>query len=244
MKGIRKPRDPLRRLTGRSIKVIGLGGIGTPVAQAVAQFLAYQNMNSTLFLIDGDAFEERNRARVLFQSPGNKAMSKALELSEACGGALSIIPVPKYVTPGNVHRLVEERDCVLLAVDNHATRRCVSNRCCKLNDVALISGGNDGIEDGKDGTFGNVIVHIREGGRNVTNPLTRFHPEIARPGDKRPDELGCAALAQSSPQLLFTNLSVASTMLGAFYSWSTGALEYEEVFLDIVQGRMNPLKRC
>ena len=38
--------------------------------------------------------------------------------------------------------------------------------------------------------------------------------------------------------------AAGSTMLGAFYSWSTGALEYEEVFLDIVQGRMNPLKRC
>ena len=152
-------------------------------------------------------------------------------------------PCPQYVTPQNVHRLVQEHDCILLAVDNHSTRRCVSNRCRKLNDVVLISGGNDGVEDGKYGTFGNVIVHIREGGRDVTSPITRFHPEIANPQDKRPDELGCAALAHSSPQLALTNLAVASAMLGAFYAWSMRRLRYEEVFLDIVDARMNSLQR-
>jgi hypothetical protein len=232
-----------KRLDGRAIKVIGLGGIGSPVAQGLAQFLTYEACVTTLYLIDGDDFEDKNRARVLYRLPGNKAVSKAKELSEICQGALPIIPVPKYVTPRNVHRLVEERDCILLAVDNHATRRCVSNRCLKLKDVVLISGGNDGTEENKRGTFGNVIAHIREDGRNITSPITRFHPEIANPRDKRPDELSCADLAQSSPQLLFTNAAVASAMLGAFYAWSKGHLAYEEVFLDIVDARMNPLKR-
>jgi len=236
-------RPGIHKLKQRSIKVIGLGGVGSPVAQALAQFLAYGQNSATLFLIDGDVFEDRNRSRVLFQEGGNKAISKAAELSEACDSSLAIVPVPRYVTPHNVHRLVEEGDIVFLAVDNHATRRCVSNRCRKLNDAVLISGGNDGIENGRDGTFGNVMVYVRQGGRDVTSPLTKFHPEIAKPQDKRPDQLGCVELAQSAPQMLFTNLAVASAMLGGFYNWIRGGLAYEEVYLDVSQAKMSGVQR-
>jgi hypothetical protein len=235
-----QPQDPL---SGRSVKVIGLGGIGSPVAQALTQFLGVNHPGITLFLIDGDAFEEKNRPRVVFRHGGNKAISKARELSSTCSSATAIVPVPNFVTPHNVHRLVTDGDIIFLAVDNHATRRCVSNRCRKLRHGVLISGGNDGIADGRDGTFGNVMIYERLAGRDVTNPLTRYHPEIARPRDKRPDEIGCAELAQSTPQLLFTNLTVAAAMLGMFYAWLTRALEHEEVFIDVAGARMQPVKR-
>ena len=231
------------RLVSRSVKVIGLGGIGSPVAQALIQFLGVNAAGITIFLIDGDVFEERNRTRVVFQHGGNKAISKARELSSTCGSAMTIVPVPNYVTPWNARRLLTDGDVFFLAVDNHATRRCVSNRCRKLRDVVLISGGNDGIEAGRDGTFGNVMIYERLAGRDVTHPLTRYHPEIARPRDKRPDEIGCAELAQSSPQLLFTNLAVASAMLGTFYTWLTRPLEHEEVFIDLARARMQPVRR-
>jgi hypothetical protein len=224
--------------------MIGLGGIGSPVAQALAQFLgADPSLDSTLFLIDGDVFEERNRSRVLFERGGNKAVAKAAELSARCGSGVALVPIPMYVTPYNLRTLIHERDLVFLAVDNHATRRSVSNRCRKLRDVMLISGGNDGIDDRHDGTFGNVMVYERRDGRDLTNPLSRFHPEIASPQDKRPDEIGCAALAKSAPQLLFTNLAVAAAMLAAFHGWLTERLDYEEVFLDIGLARMQTVKR-
>jgi hypothetical protein len=233
-----------RRLEGRSIKVVGLGGVGSPVAQALVQFLNVSApAGTTVFLIDGDAFEERNRGRVVFHDGGNKAMSKAQELSATCGGGVAVVPVPKYVTPYNARRLLDEGDIVFLAVDNHATRRAVSNRCRKVRDIVLISGGNDGVEDGREGTFGNVMIYERIAGRDMTNPLTKFHPEIAEPRDKRPDEVGCAELANSSPQLLFTNLAVAAAMLGAFYTWLTGRLAYEEAFFDLTSGKMQPVTR-
>jgi len=235
--------DITGRVGTRPIVVIGLGGIGVPVADALVRFLTFAHAGGTIWLVDGDRFEERNRSRVLFDSGGNKALSKAKELAVTCDGHLAIVPVPKYVTPRNVHTLIEDGTIVFLAVDNHATRRCVSDRCRKLNEVLLISGGNDAVEADRHGTFGNVMIYERAGGRDVTSPLTRFHPEIARPADKRPDQLGCAALAESAPQLLFTNLAVASAMLGAFYGWMLGRLEHEEVFLDIRQGRMVPVMR-
>jgi hypothetical protein len=245
MSGAERSRIPADRLCGRSIKIIGLGGVGSPVAQALALFLGVEARGgATLFLVDGDAFEERNRERVAFHGGGNKAVSKARELASTCGGAVSIVPVPQWVTPRNCRRLISEGDVICLAVDNHATRRCVSNRCRRLRDVLLISGGNDGIEEGRAGTYGNVMIYERRAGADLTNPLTRYHSEIARPRDRRPDEVGCTALAaSSSPQLLFTNLAVAAAMVGAFYAWLTGQLRYEEVFLDVTAGRMQPVAR-
>jgi hypothetical protein len=242
--GAEHARSPGTRLEGRTVKVIGLGGVGTPVAQALAQFLSSSGpRGSTLFLVDGDSFEEKNRARVVFHAAVNKAISKAQELTAACGGGLTIVPVPRYVTPYNIHRLLDDGDIIFLAVDNHATRRSVSNRCRRLRDVLLISGGNDGIEEDREGTFGNVMIYERANGRDLTSPLTRYHPEITKPRDQRPDELGCVALAQSAPQLLFTNLAVASAMLGVFYAWLTGQPRREEVYLDIAESRMQPIAR-
>ena len=133
-----------------------------------------------------------------YEDDGNKALSKAAELAERGAGALTIVPTPAFVTPRNVRHIVEEHDIVFLCVDNHSTRRTVSRRCRKLDNVLLISGGNDGVEKGRSGTFGNVMVYRRAAGVDVTHPLTRFHPEIARPADKRPDELSCAELAKTS----------------------------------------------
>ena len=198
-----------------------------------------------MWLVDGDSYEERNRERVVFQSYDNKAVTKAREFATVTNGRVTVVPVPRYVTSGNARSLIEEGDIIFLCVDNHATRKAVSNRCGKLGDITLFSGGNDGIEEEQEGTFGNVQIYLREGGRDVSNSLTRFHPEIARPGDKNPAQVGCAVLAaQTAPQLLFTNLAVASAMLGAFYSWLHGKLSYEEVYLDISLGQMTPVKRA
>ena len=233
-----------KRLRRRSIKIIGLGGIGTWVAQALVPFLASIRATCPVWLVDGDSYEESNRARALFQSYGNKAAVKAAELGALARGAFPIVPVPRYVTPRNVRRLIEEGDVVLLCVDNHKSRKCVSDAARKLRDVLVISGGNDGIDRPSAGTFGNVIAYCRKNGSDVTNPITRFHPDIARPRDRAPYELSCVDLAQSAaPQLLYTNLQVATTMLCALLAWLNDALGYEEVFVDILAARMTPVAR-
>ncbi len=113
-----------------------------------------------------------------------------------------------------------------------------------MRDIVLISGGNDGVTDGMSGTYGNVQIVRRAGGRYETGSLGRFHPEIREPQDHIPDELGCVELAQTAaPQLLFTNLAVASAMLNGFYAVLREEAEYEEVCLDIVKNRYVPICR-
>lgn len=218
------------------LKIIGIGGIGCALLPYLARYLATSGESARLTLVDGDAFEARNGDRQAFSELGNKAKAKASELARQFGG-LSFRAIPEYVTPENAGRVIRSGDVVFLGVDNHKTRRVVSDHCQILPDVTLISGGNDY-------TDGNVQVYVRQAGRDVTLPPTRFHPEIAEPKDRSPHEMSCDELSQdAAPQLLFTNLAVASAMLNAFYAWRLDKLQYGEVYLDILEGKTSPIER-
>jgi hypothetical protein len=222
--------------------IVGLGGIGGLVLRLLVPFLHHERVDATVVCADGDSFEPHNRARMWFEDLGPKANVLAEELARDYGDRVALIPVPHYVTPRRATSLIQERDVVFCTPDNHATRRLVERRCSRLHDVALFSGGNDGVEENSTGTFGNVQIYLRQGGRDTTNPLSTFHPEIRNPGDRVPGA-GCDATTPSAPQLLFTNAAVASAMLGAFYAWRQGALAYEEAYLDLITGRHVPVKR-
>jgi len=148
------------------------------------------------------------------------------------------------VTEHNLTEIIQEQDCVLLCVDNHATRKLVSDYCLSLRTVALFSGGNDGVDETHSGTFGNVQVMIRQDGRNLTNTLATYHPEIAQPTDHHPEELGCDDLQPTLPQLLFANLTVASWMLATLYGWLHHRVTYEELYVDIFTGTTVPVRRA
>jgi molybdopterin/thiamine biosynthesis adenylyltransferase len=236
---------PVRLERHRCLKVIGLGGVGGVLARYAGTWLAHLERELPMVLIDGDEFEQRNAARQLFQRCGNKAEVLAEQLIEGLGEGLAVTAVPEYVTPANVQRLVREGDLVLLAVDNHATRKLVSDRCAQLREVCLISGGNDGLgpdSSGRDqrGTYGNVQIHWREGAEDRTPSIDRLHPEIAEPADRRPDEASCGELMASVPQILFTNLATASAMLNALRAYLEDDLRYAEACFDVLDARMRP----
>jgi hypothetical protein len=224
--------------------IVGTGGVGSIVFRFLVPYLRHRGKPCAVYPMDGDRFEETNRDRQLFGRLGPKAEVLADELAPDYGDAVSIIPVNHYLTPQRARHMIGEGDVVFCTPDNHATRRAVSARCGRLRDVALFSGGNDGVEDGKTGACGNVQIHLRVDGRNVTNPITVFHPEIAKPADRLPTQQGCGELASSAPQLLFANLAVASGLLGAFYSWRQDRLDYEEAYFDLLTGRSVPVKRA
>ena len=66
----------------------------------------------------------------------------------------------------------------------------------------------------------------------------------ACPG-RSPAAPGCGHLATAgAPQLLFTNLAVASAMLNAFHAILEDRGDYEEVYLDIARNRVLPVERA
>ena len=218
------------------------------VARYLSLYLAHAGQPTCLTLIDGDFFEASNAPRSFFSSFGNKAAVVRDDLLDMLDDvALTLAAIEEYVSPENLPRLIREGDCVLLCVDNHATRKLVAEHCAKLDDVCLISGGNDGVGEDADGrflrgTYGNVQVQVRSGGKDLSPALTAYHPEIEHPTDALPTDLSCTEAMLSVPQILFTNLATASAMLNAVYLEACNARDYAEVCFDVAEGLMTPVE--
>jgi molybdopterin/thiamine biosynthesis adenylyltransferase len=230
-----------------SVKLIGLGGVGSTVARYLALFLSSLHRELRLLLIDGDTFELSNATRMLFGDLGNKAEVLCEEIRPYVADTkLSVVGIDDYVTPENIDHMIQSGDTILLAVDNHATRRLFDDHVSRVRDICLISGGNDGA--GKDsrgvyrrGTYGNVQVYVRRDGQDRTPALRSGHPEIAHPTDHLPSDPNCTELVASTPQILFANLAVASAMCSTFWLYLCGGLHYGEVAFDIADAVMRPL---
>lgn len=236
-KTILKPKLPPKR----AVKIIGLGGVGSIAARYGAVFLASLQRDCTLTLVDGDSFEPSNASRMLFGDCSNKALVVREEmLPRFKYSKLTILARREYVDAENIKDIIRPGDTVLLCVDNHVTRKLVSDHCAKLKNICLISGGNDGVGDGKRGTYGNAQIYVRRKGRNVTCSLTKYHPEIDQPKDKHPEEKNCTDLVVSVPQILFANLAVASAMLNTLLLYVSGQTHYAELSFDIAEGLMRP----
>lgn len=224
-----KDEVPVATKKPLKVKVVGTGGIGLCLLPTLCRYLNYNGEkypSVEVSLIDGDSFEERNRERQDFVEVGPKASMTAVEYRGKFP-RLMFWDHPVYIADHNIIQMVREHDVVLLCVDNHKTRKLISDRAEELNNVTVISGGNDW-------TDGNVLIHIRRDGKNLTPPLAnKYHPEIVNPADKNPAEVeqkpdGCAEIAVAEPQLLITNNYIAANMLAAFFN-VVDETQYEKV---------------
>ncbi|MBI3985926.1 MAG: ThiF family adenylyltransferase [Lentisphaerae bacterium] len=231
---------------GLTIKIIGLGGVGEKVARYGCMQWANLNAPCRVVLIDFDSFEPSNASRMGFSRPGPKASVVRQDLLPfVANSQLTLLEIEQYLTKENAGRLVKNNDVIFCCVDNHQSRKILTDHVRTLHNCVVISGGNDGVEirDGKQrrGTFGTVQIWIRQNGVDLTPDLARYHPEIASPADRHPNDKSCSELMTSVPQLVLTNLAVASAMLNAFYLLLCNALHYSELVLEIAEGRMQPV---
>lgn len=221
----------------RKFKIIGLGGIGTYLVEPLARYLSYQNDDIEMTLIDGDKYEERNRERQQFDRCENKALVTTDRL-KALFPKIHFRGKADYVTPDNIISLIREGDIVMLCVDNHATRKLVSERCEQLDNVVVISGGNDL-------TDGDVLKFRRVSGKTIGRTFTQQDRNIANAADKNPgvqatNRQGCEQAAIAEPQLLFANLAAASHMLNVLYTYEQQKDDFDRVCFDIISQRSRP----
>lgn len=209
-------------------KVIGLGGIGSYLVEPLCRYINEAESDVELTLIDGDIYKEKNKSRQKFTRLQNKAEESCRLLKEIFSN-IHIKFKPHYINDSNVFSTIREDDNIFLCVDNHATRKIVSDRCQDLKNVVLISGGNDLID-------GNVICYIKKDGENITKPPTELYSSIANPIDKIPsceEREGCEERIESEPQLLFTNLAIASMMLNCYRKIEQNKITFNQVYVDI-----------
>jgi hypothetical protein len=201
-------------MQGRPLVCIGLGGI----CEGYLPHLLLLHETGivrfkTMCLVDGKCFREDSKTRQHFHGLRSKAVDRCETWREVYQNA-PLRHLEEYVGKDNVAEIVTDGSIVFLSPDNHATRKVVSDHAETLRDILLTTGSNDGIEEGSGGTEGVVIVHWKRDGRDMTAPITKYHPEIAAPADPRlPTQVGCLELARSVPQLLATNLLVGHAMV-------------------------------
>jgi hypothetical protein len=222
-----------------NIKIVGMGGIGCCLFPCLARYLQFQSgRNARITLIDGDAYEERNQERQSFRSIGNKAEVKAKELASEFPGS-SFFGISQYLNDKNAIEFIREGDVVFSCVDSKfvLTRKYISDRAIELNNVLIISGGNEL-------TTGNVRFHWRKNRRNLTLPLAnKYHPEVANPVGTDEPQPGCGVRVKSEPQIVLMNNLVAAIMLAGFYAFLQGKLNYDEVYMDMLTGNVRIVQR-
>jgi len=221
------------------LSIIGLGGIGSVLSNTMARYLDSTRYVDpiTINLVDGDDYELKNVVRQEFVSYGNKAEVKRRELSQKFKN-INFKDYPIFLDENSIFEIIKENSIVFVAVDNHKTRKLVSDYTKNLNDVIVISGGNEL-------TDGNVQIYIRKGGIDVTPSLTDYHPEIENPRDKSPDEMSCEELSKAEPQLYFTNFMVAGHMCSAFYNIiENNNYKISEVYFDLLTMNSNSKMRA
>jgi molybdopterin/thiamine biosynthesis adenylyltransferase len=222
----------------RKIKIIGAGGIGCYLVEPLARYLSFSEDNVEITVIDGDSYEEKNRERQKFSECNNKA-EETVERYKKEFPRIHFRSKAEYIVPENVISKIRENDTVLLCVDNHSTRKLVSERCSELKNITLISGGNDY-------TDGNVICYIRKDGKDITRSPVDLHDKIANPTDKNPgtyteaERSGCQQQTEQNPQLLFTNVAIASMMLNCYRKCENDQVNFHQIYVDIDSLRTRP----
>lgn len=227
----------------RRVVVVGLGGIGSWLVQALSPYLQYSTDNWTLVLVDGDEYEEKNKTRQAFDELGSKSEVQTTWVARRYP-RLRVESINQYLSVDDaedtypVKNAIRSGDIVFSCLDNHKSRKMVADHCANLRDVALISGGNEY-------TDGNIQVFVRRQGEDKTCRLEKHHPELASPRDKAPYEMSCEELAASSPQLIFANLTAATLMLNAFYALEQRKMDWQkpEVYFDILANAAAPRVR-
>lgn len=207
----------------RRVVIVGLGGVGSWLADAFGRVLNVTAPDSQLILVDGDHFEAKNVSRQNFTTYGNKAKSVAGDLIEKLDNIL-IVPKAAWIVPTEVadstdrdeegvayitaESLLQDGDVLFTCVDNMVARKLLFDAAAKLDNVDVFDGGNE--DDG----FGSSYYYCRREGVDVTHHPALYHDEFVNPPDKNPGELSCAERAklEGGVQLVATNLTVAAIL--------------------------------
>jgi molybdopterin/thiamine biosynthesis adenylyltransferase len=125
------------RLLNAHVLIVGMGGLGSPVATYLASAGVGQ-----MTICDFDEVDLSNLQRQIIHRETrigmNKALSAKIELEEI-NPDCRINPVVERIEPAVLDQLVANVDVVVDASDNFETRHAV-NRACILHSKPLVSG--------------------------------------------------------------------------------------------------------
>lgn len=117
--------------------IIGLGGLGSPVAM----YLAASGIGK-LILCDNDNVDLTNLQRQTIHNSETIGMSKVQSATKAIAKInpeISVVSIQEYVDEERLQKLVKKVDVVIDASDNFITRHAI-NQACVTHKKPLVSG--------------------------------------------------------------------------------------------------------
>lgn len=199
--------------------VIGIGGVGSWVAEALAR-----SGVGVLTLIDLDHVAESNINRQLHALDATRGQAKVLAMAERIRGInprCRVHPVDDFVTPDNVAALVRGFDVVVDAIDNVRAKVAIAVQCRAHRMPLVMAGGAGGKTDPtrlcvddlartlQDPLLAKVRARLRKEHGFPRDPKKKFgieavyspeplrYPEAACASAQAPQGLACAGYGSS-----------------------------------------------
>ena len=132
-----------RKIQNASILIVGVGGLGSPVAL----YLAAAGVG-TLHLVDADVISLSNLGRQILYNTTHTGKSKveiAKQVLQDLNPDVQVIPHNVFLVEENALSLVEKADAVVDCCDNFATRYLL-HEVCKQAGKPLVFGAIEGFE--------------------------------------------------------------------------------------------------
>lgn len=133
--------DTLRRFCDANVCVVGIGGVGSWAAEALARSAV-----GALTLIDLDHIAESNTNRqihALGDEFGKAKVTAMAERIEAINPGCRISAIDAFVTPENVSELLNGFDVVIDAIDQVRTKVAMI-AWCRSKDIPIVVAGSAG----------------------------------------------------------------------------------------------------
>lgn len=119
-----------RRLKSAKVLIVGVGGLGTPLAQ----YLAAAGVG-TIGLVDYDTVEASNLQRQVIHRTRDVGRPKVASAKDAIKNINPLVKAETYnmqLTPDNALALIQEYDIVADATDNYKSRYLINDACALL----------------------------------------------------------------------------------------------------------------
>ena len=123
--------DECAALAAKRIVVVGCGGLGGSVIEALARIGV-----GHLRVVDGDVFDESNLNRQILCTEATVGQKKALVAAEriaAINSSVAVEPVVAYLDEANAFEVISGADCVVDCLDNLEARFWLAYACQHAN---------------------------------------------------------------------------------------------------------------
>ena len=129
-----------RRLLEAKVLIVGLGGLGSPVAQ----YLAAAGVGH-LGLLDGDNVSLHNLQRQVIHNTsdiGTQKVRSAAQKIQALNPDVQTTEIPLFLSEDNALDIIRDYDFVIDGTDNFSTKYLVNDACVMLGKPFCIGGIN------------------------------------------------------------------------------------------------------